>query len=198
MATTTALRSATPSAQFVVFGSLFLVVTASSLLDAGQLDALAWQRGSIVDGQWWRLVTGHLVHSNSWHAALNGAGIAVVAIGFATTLSARTWLVIATASVLVIDVVLAARGWPDTYVGFSGVLHALFAAPLATLAAARTTWAAVPLAALWLKVVGEAIFGGSAATAELIGVQVATAAHFTGVAVGCVGGFVAGKLQRRG
>ncbi len=182
----------------MIFGSIFLFVAASSLLGAGQLDALAWQRASIADGQWWRLVTGHLVHSNGWHAATNGAGIVVVAIGFAGTLSARTWLVIATASVFAIDVVLAARGWPDTYVGFSGVLHALFAAPLMSLAAARNTWAAVLLAGLWLKVVGEAMFGGSPGTAELIGVQVATAAHFTGVAVGCVGGLVAAKLQTRG
>lgn len=176
--------------RYGLFGVLFALVAASSLLGTEQVNALAWHRAPIADGQWWRLITGHMVHGNGWHAAMNAAGIAVIAIAFARTLSVAAWLLVVLASMFAIDVVFALRPWPETYVGFSGVAHALLATPLVTSLARDRPAVMTLLAMLWLKVIVESMLGGSESTAALIGLEVATSAHLTAVAVGSVIGSI--------
>lgn len=39
---------------------------------------LAYRRSAISDGQWWRLITGNLLHTNHWHLLMNLAGLWVL------------------------------------------------------------------------------------------------------------------------
>ena len=79
--------------------------------------------------QLWRLLTGHLVHGNWRHLALNLAGLTVLCALFPRHYSMPRWGFIGVLSVLAIDVGFVWRepqlAW---YVGLSGVLHGVLAA----------------------------------------------------------------------
>ena len=109
------------------------------LLQAGgtpTLEALRYDRGPLAAGQWWRLVSAHLVHLDLRHTLLNGAGLGLMWGLFARDYHPRQWLLILVAAACVIDAGLWFR---DTgvmwYLGASGVLHGVMAA--GTLAALR-------------------------------------------------------------
>lgn len=91
--------------------------------------ALRYERAAIAGGEWWRLLTAHLVHLDSWHAILNAAAFAVLWLLFKREYTLRQWLLIVIASIAAIDVGL----WMldpqvEWYVGASGALHGIAAA----------------------------------------------------------------------
>jgi rhomboid family GlyGly-CTERM serine protease len=91
-----------------------------------------YDRAAIVaGGQYWRLLTAHLVHHDFSHLAWNLAGLALVAWLFAREFTLRGWLVIFGSSTLAVDLgFLVFEPQLQWYVGFSGVLHGLMAAGL--------------------------------------------------------------------
>jgi rhomboid family GlyGly-CTERM serine protease len=90
---------------------------------------LRYDREALAAGQWWRLLTGHLIHLGYEHALLDLAGLALLWALFARAFSACGWLLIILASVIGIDAGLwllsSTTLW---YVGSSGVLHGVLAA----------------------------------------------------------------------
>lgn len=112
-----------------LLGLLLLALVLLSLLgESGRL-ALRYQREAVLQGEYWRLVTGHLVHGSTQHLILNAAGLALIAALFPRDYSWRAWLLIALFSMLAIDAGLVFYEpqlvW---YVGLSGVLHGALAA----------------------------------------------------------------------
>lgn len=91
--------------------------------------ALRYERAAIADGEWWRLITAHLVHLDLGHAALNALGFVLMWSLFARDYRPAQWLAILAATVATIDAGLwfidTQVGW---YVGASGVLHGIMAA----------------------------------------------------------------------
>lgn len=110
-----------------------LLVAAAVLLSLGKDTArmlLRYDRDAILDaGEYWRLVTGHLVHDSFRHLALNLAGLAGLVALFPRHYSWRNWLWIGLASVVAIDVGFV---WNEPhlewYVGLSGLLHGVLTA----------------------------------------------------------------------
>lgn len=110
-----------------------LLVATVVLLSLGKDTArmlLRYDRVAILDaGEYWRLVTGHLVHDSVRHLALNLAGLAGVVALFPRHYAPGNWLWIALASVVAIDVGFV---WNEPqlewYVGLSGLLHGVLAA----------------------------------------------------------------------
>jgi rhomboid family GlyGly-CTERM serine protease len=91
--------------------------------------ALQYDRTAIAGGEWWRLVTAHVVHLGLLHGALNIAGLTLIWVLFAREYSAGRWAVIILASIAAIDAGLWLRDPEiDWYVGASGVLHGALAA----------------------------------------------------------------------
>jgi rhomboid family GlyGly-CTERM serine protease len=113
-----------------LLGLLFLVLVLLSLLGEGGRLLLRYEREAVLQGEYWRLVTGHLVHGGTQHLILNGAGLALVAALFRyDDYSWRAWLLIALFSLVAID--LRFVFWEPQvtwYVGLSGVLHGALAA----------------------------------------------------------------------
>jgi rhomboid family GlyGly-CTERM serine protease len=96
--------------------------------DAGRL-ALRYERTSIAAGQWWRLISAHLVHLGLRHAIVNALGLALMWALFARDYTPRQWVAIVLGAMLAIDAGLWT--WDSTiqwYVGSSGVLHGVMAA----------------------------------------------------------------------
>jgi len=91
--------------------------------------ALRYEREPVLAGEYWRLLTGHLVHFDARHLALNVAGGVLIAFLFARTYSILQWVLILAASTIAIDVgFLLFEPQLDWYVGASGVLHGALAA----------------------------------------------------------------------
>jgi rhomboid family GlyGly-CTERM serine protease len=91
--------------------------------------ALRYERHAVAAGEWWRLITGHLVHLDLEHAVLNALGLVLMWSLFARDFSPRQWLAIVAATFAVIDAGLWFRDPQiDWYVGASGALHGVMTA----------------------------------------------------------------------
>jgi rhomboid family GlyGly-CTERM serine protease len=90
---------------------------------------LRYERAGLAAGQWWRLLTAHLVHLDLRHALLNCLGLVLMWALFAREYSVGQWLLVLLAAALAIDGGLwfgdSTIQW---YVGSSGVLHGVMAA----------------------------------------------------------------------
>jgi rhomboid family GlyGly-CTERM serine protease len=106
-------------------GALLLPVLAG---DWGR-DALRYDRTALAGGQWWRLLSAHIVHLDFHHAALNSLGLVLMWALFARDYRPPQWLAIVLGSIAAIDAGLWMRdstvAW---YVGSSGALHGIMAA----------------------------------------------------------------------
>jgi len=95
----------------------------------GGRQLLRYDRTGLAGGQWWRLVSAHVVHLDVRHALLNSVGLALMWALFARDYSPRQWLLIVLGAVAAIDAGLwlgdSTVLW---YVGSSGVLHGVMAA----------------------------------------------------------------------
>ncbi len=92
-------------------------------------EAWVYDRHAVLAGEWWRLLTGHLVHSDFEHLAWNSAGLLILGILFEPALKKDVlWIlgigVVSVGLFLVIDLQLA------RYCGLSGVLNTLLSAGL--------------------------------------------------------------------
>lgn len=90
---------------------------------------MRYERSALAAGQWWRLLTAHLVHLDLEHAALNGLGLVLMWALFVRDYRPRQWLAIVLGAMAAIDAGLWFRdstvAW---YVGSSGALHGVMAA----------------------------------------------------------------------
>ena len=87
---------------------------------------LAFDRGAIEQGQWWRLFTCHLVHLNHWHMLLNLAGLLLCGYFFTDLLDrARFWSWLLFCGVLTGLALYFLDTGLQHYVGLSGILHGL-------------------------------------------------------------------------
>src|SRR5258705_5543752 len=96
--------------------------------EAGR-ELLRYDRVALAGGQWWRLLTAHVVHLDIRHALLNGLGLALMWALFARDYSPRQWAPIVLGAMAAIDAGLwlcdSTVLW---YVGSSGALHGVMAA----------------------------------------------------------------------
>jgi rhomboid family GlyGly-CTERM serine protease len=92
-------------------------------------ELLRYDRVGLAAGQWWRLLTGHIVHLDLEHAALNSLGLILMWALFARDYKLWQWVLIVVSAIAAIDAGLWLRdstvAW---YVGSSGALHGVMAA----------------------------------------------------------------------
>jgi rhomboid family GlyGly-CTERM serine protease len=146
--------------------------------------ALRYDRDALAAGQWWRLLTGHLIHLGFEHAVLDVAGLALMWALFARDYTARGWLLIIGLSMLGVDAGLwLLSSTTQWYVGSSGVLHGVLAA--GTCAHLRRWEADGWLLALLLvgKLIYEQTLGARPLTS---GGDVIVDAHLYGAVAGAV------------
>ena len=160
-------------------------------------DLLRYERSAVASGEWWRLLSAHLVHGNLMHWLINISGLALVIAIFPSSLH-RSWLGPAASLVLMAPPVGAALHWfnpeLDWYVGLSGLLHGLFAS-LALLEAVKGSHIGlIGIALLASKLMYEQLGGASLAPMKLIGLPVILDAHLYGALVGGILAILAGLL----
>ncbi|MCL1144633.1 rhombosortase [Shewanella marinintestina] len=148
---------------------------------------LAYQRSLIIDGQWWRLISGNLLHTNAWHLVMNLAGLWVI-----IALHEQHYKAAGLSLLFIILCLLQGIGllafYPALigYVGLSGMLHGLFAYGAVYDIRQGFKSGYLLLLGVIIKVAYEQSFGASAEMTALINARVATEAHLVGLISGII------------
>ena len=175
---------------------LFLFVTCFSLQSAGLASTLQFDRALIDQGHYWLLLTGHLVHLNWTHWALNMAGLAIVAVFFSLYGSILDWLFVLLFSAIVIGLGLywfhPELGW---YVGLSGVLHGLFIYGAIREMRFYPVSGYILLLLLTGKLFWEYMNGALPGSEQMTGGRVLVEAHLYGAIAGLVAIFLTWSLH---
>ncbi len=179
-------RSANCDARYgaALLAALALILGLCASGDAGRA-SLRYERSALAQGQWWRLLTAHLVHLNLAHALLNSAGLVLLWMLFAREYSPRRWALILGASCAAIDAGL----WflhpeVDWYLGASGVLHGALAAGAIVLYRRSDAMGAVLVLLLVVKLSYEHYSGASVFAGDL---PLVADAHLFGTLGGLIG-----------
>lgn len=167
---------------------LALLAIAMALGGDDATHSFRYERDAILQGEWWRVLTGHLPHLGWSHLALNLAGLALVWLLAGRALHPLEWTFVLGVTALLNGLALLAFMPSLTwYVGLSGVLHGLL------LAGSLAAWrggqrdALFIVALVGLKLIWEQVFGPVPGAAGMAGGPVVVEAH----AYGAVGGVIA-------
>jgi rhomboid family GlyGly-CTERM serine protease len=180
-------RSAAPTAwSFGLTGALLVLVWLGG--NAAKA-TLRYERAAVLDGQYWRLLTGHATHETLQHLLLNLAGLALIFALFPREYSPKQWLLIAGLSIAAIDVgFVFYEPQLQWYVGLSGVLHgALAAGAVAWWRQETPLWPSLLLSILIGKLAWEQLNGQMPLSGDM---PVIVDAHLYGAIGGAAAGCV--------
>jgi rhomboid family GlyGly-CTERM serine protease len=114
---------------WVLLGLAVLTMVLLELGGDGLRAALRYERDAILNGEVWRLLTGHLVHFDWSHLSLNLAGALLMVLLFSESFSLGQWMWVLVTGLVVIDAgFIFFEPQLVWYVGVSGVLHGVVAA----------------------------------------------------------------------
>ncbi|WP_100751966.1 rhombosortase [Vibrio salilacus] len=165
----------------------FLLIVISLVCIGLQFDPQAsfvnWQRYLILDGQWWRILTGNFTHTNFPHLAMNLGGLWMIGLIFKPSDKALLFCLFMTSAAIGMLNFFSSM---NSYVGLSGTLHGLFVyfALQEALNGRKSSWLLV--GGVCVKVAWELAMGASQSTQDLINAQVAVDAHLYGTLSGIV------------
>ena len=159
---------------------------------------LRYQRIPIIDGQWWRLLSGNFVHLGWGHLLMNLAGLLLIWLLIGHLLSNRQWLIVILTSSLAVGLgLLTFNPGLDWYVGLSGMLHGMFVAGLiiSIRRGYRLEW--LLLLGLVLKLAWEQTSGALPGSATIAGGAVIVDAHLYGAVSGLLVGLFIRPVKTR-
>ena len=152
---------------------------------------------SHLNHEYWRVITGHLVHTNLQHCILNLTGLGFIYYAFVTQINWKESFSILIILMLGISLCL---GLFDKmyYYGFSAVLHGYLAFLLIRY------WSAAPImhSGLLLTVITKVVLENTGnlssveTTSALIDAPVATQSHAYGLIIGLLSGFLMSAIHQ--
>lgn len=164
----------------------FLIIIATTLLL--QLPELKQyvilDRIAVDNNEWWRVVTGNIVHTNLYHWGMNIGALFLIFMIFKPKLI--EFEIIGTLLCLAVGISILAHTDIMRYSGLSGVLHGIFAyyvmKELFMTKFEKLT--CLMLIGLIIKITVEQTIGSSGYVEEIINAKVATEAHLYGAIYG--------------
>jgi rhomboid family GlyGly-CTERM serine protease len=170
---------------------LAVLLLLAPLLGGSSLELLwRYERSGVAQGEWWRLLTAHVMHLDAWHAMLNCMGLALLWALFARSYRLAQWGWALLVTIVTIDLgfwfISTGLQW---YVGASAVLHGVFACGCIALIRQRDAVGVVAAAVFVAKLLWEQIHGPLPLETRH---PVITVSH----AYGALGGALAGLLLR--
>ncbi|WP_448567508.1 rhombosortase [Thalassotalea ganghwensis] len=175
--------SSLPTQPIHLLGPLTLIALSIvlSFLNFNIESSLAYQSFAVEQGQIWRIITGHLLHTNEFHLLLN-----IVAVVLLWSLHGQYFTLLSYIIVLFVLALGTSFGLyissptMDTYVGLSGILHGLFILGAIEDIKAQEKTGYLLLLGVVVKLVHEQFYGASSDIEALIGANVAIDAHLYG------------------
>lgn len=164
---------------------LAMIMLLMQLAGPESVNWLRLDRAQVYEGQWWRIFSAHLVHASWSHALLNAVAFVLVVAIF-PLIKMKKWLLLLFSSSLVVSAGLLLATTVDWYVGFSGVLHGLFAGAAIFELEKNKKFALVLIMVICCKLAYEGIAGALPGSAAITGVQVITEAHLWGALGGSI------------
>ncbi|WP_051202265.1 rhombosortase [Ferrimonas senticii] len=164
---------------------LLLSISAISLALLPELhDSLDWYRTAISHGEHWRLLSGHLLHSNWPHLLMNLGGLWLLLALFQPYFNR----VLAIATPVMMLLIAAAMLLTDSerYVGLSALLHGLFVWGALEDLRYRRRSGYLLLMGIIAKVLWENLMGADSDIAALINARVAVESHLIGALAGAL------------
>lgn len=158
----------------VAFGS-------ENLLGEDFTQTLVYQRHLITDGEIWRLISGHLLHTNGFHLLLNLAGLLML-----WALHGRFYSIKNYSALFLFCSLFTSIGiyfFDPTliqYVGLSGVLHGIFVFGALMDIYTKDKTGYLLFFGVWLKIAHEQFYGANTNVSDLIEASVAVNAHLWG------------------
>lgn len=148
---------------------------------------LRYQRDLIIAGEVWRIWTGHLVHTNYTHLALNLSGLwLLLALSYSVWTAQRLSITLLLLSSGISLFLLLMKPHLIWYVGLSGTLYGLFLLSGVRLILTKDYLIGVSLVVL---VIGKALldtFEPDANSSALIGAPVILSAHYSGLVIASI------------
>ena len=157
-------------------------------------ELLIWDRYAIESGQWWRLVTGNLTHTNGIHLLLNLMGLIVLAFLHHSYYRGKAFWSSIWCMMVLIGCAMFFSSF-STYAGLSGVLHGLFVFGIVRDIQQRVPLGWLMLFGVLIKLCFEYFSGGDNFTAEMINASVAYQAHWVGALIGLLFALCSSKSQ---
>jgi rhomboid family GlyGly-CTERM serine protease len=192
-ATVAKFRAAARTHRLAALLAVAALLTLPALAGNGVVQTLRYERAAIAAGQWWRLLSCHLVHFDARHLALNLAGLGLLWWLFAADARPRAWLMVALVAALAVSLGLyflePSVGW---YLGLSGVLHGGWAAAAVCAWRRRRLEAFVTGALLAAKLVAERSLGPLSGALDA-SLPVIVAAHLYGALGGVAAAAALGR-----
>lgn len=183
--------------QYLAPLTIFTLALLGYFFDQTLSGFLIYNRDAINNGEYWRIISGHLFHTNLQHFLLNGAALILL-----WGLHGHYYQIKYYLSSFILIAIICSVGMhlfsPDItlYVGLSGVLHGFFiwGALMDIKHGEKTGY--LLFAGVVLKLAHEQIYGASADVESLIDASVAVDAHLYG-AIGGMIIFLIGIIYRR-
>ncbi len=157
------------------------------LFDATLSEYFVYQHQRINEGQIWRLITGHIFHTNGIHLVLN-----LSALWLLWSLHGHYYSIKNFSSLFLTSALICSGGLyylsPTLiqYVGLSGVLHGVFIWGAIQDVINKEKTGYLLLAGVCLKIAHEQVYGASDDISALIEASVATDAHLWGAIGGLI------------
>jgi rhomboid family GlyGly-CTERM serine protease len=174
-------------AHWQVAGLLAALCVAMGLFGEAGRETFMYNRMSVADGEYWRLLSAHFVHLGPTHLVLNLAGLVLVWLLVGRYFTTVQWLAVSSITIVATS---AAFWFIDRsllwYVGLSGVLHGLLMAGAMRGFRVLPSESAIILAIVAAKLAYEQIAGPMPGSESVSGGDVVVNAHLFGAIGGAI------------
>ncbi len=176
--------------------SVILLIT--MFLGEQTLSQFQYQRQMVLDGQIYRLLTAHFVHTNLYHTLLNLAGLIIIGLLANTYLIQKDWWVVLLVSAIFVGggLILLDQN-VQWYRGLSGILHGVVVLMILKARQLASMIRAIILVGLGVKLMLEQMHTGLWQSEQLIGAPVIVNAHLYGVMGGTVSYLILRQTQSK-
>ena len=148
-------------------------------------EIFVYQRQLIAQGEVWRLVTGHLLHTNGFHLLLNLAALLMLWALHGRFYHIKNYCALFLFCALTTSIgIYYFNSSLIQYVGLSGVLHGIFVFGALMDIKAKDKTGYLLFIGVWLKIAHEQMYGASTDVSDLIEASVAVDAHLWGAVGG--------------